>query len=361
MDLKHLQVFEQFINNVDIVFWVCNINITEFIYVSPTYEKIWGRSCDSLYKKPTSFLDPVHPEDLPNRITAIKNNPTSMNEEYRILDANGATRWICDRTFPLKLENEDAYWLIGISEDITYRKQAEKETYKALQRETELSNAKSELIATISHEISTPLSVIQSSIDMLQHNIHRLNDEKKQKHFHKVESAIQHITSVVQDVLIIAENEAGSLQFQLTEFDIVQLCEEIISTVVNYNSNRIELKVYKNATTTVMLDIKLITHILKNLLENALKYSPPNKQVQFDLSVSPTQIVFRVQDRGIGIPTESIGQIFNSFYRANNVNTTPGTGLGLSVVKRCIDLHNGGIAVNSTVGEGSIFTVTLPR
>ena len=284
-----------------------------------------------------------------------------MDEQYRIILPNGTIRWIRDRTFPVKDENGGVYRMVGIAEDITERKQAEQQTYKTLQRERELSNAKSEFIATTSHEIRTPLSVIQSSVEILHHHINKLSDEKKEKHFQKMESAVQRITSIVQDVLIIAEDEADSLQFQPTEVDVPQLCQKIINTIVNYNNQRIEFKVSGDGATTAMLDAKLIDRILINLLENALKYSQPDKNVQFELCLLPSQIKFRIQDQGIGIPTESLPYIFNSFYRANNVETKPGMGLGLAIAKRCIDLHRGGIAVNSTVGEGTIFNVTLQR
>ncbi|MEO0685991.1 MAG: HAMP domain-containing sensor histidine kinase, partial [Cyanobacteria bacterium J06649_11] len=179
--------------------------------------------------------------------------------------------------------------------------------------------------------------------------------------FKKMNSAVQRITSIVQDVLMISEEEATSLQFQPSEVDIAQLCQEIINTIVNYNVERIEFKVSGDGATTGMLDSKIINHILINLLENALKYSQPDTKVKFELGLLPSKITFCIQDQGIGIPTENLSHIFNSFYRASNVETKPGTGLGLSIVKRCVDLHRGGISVNSTVGEGSIFTITLPR
>lgn len=358
---QSLDQFKQLAENVDIVFWVCDVDVTQFVYISPTYEKIWGRSCASLYENPLSFLDTVHPEDLPHKMAAIQNNPTSMDEEYRITQPNGTMRWIRDRTFPVKDENGEVFRMVGVAEDITYRKQAEVETYKALQREREFSNAKSEFIATISHEIRTPLSVIQSSADILHHNFNKLTDDKKQKHFQKMDLAVQRITSIVQDVLMIGEEEANSLQLNPTKIDLAKLCQEIINTIVNYNPNRIEFKVSGDGATTAMLDTKIINHILVNLLENALKYSQPDKKVHFELGLSQSKITFRIQDQGIGIPTESLPHIFDSFYRANNVETKPGTGLGLSIVKRCVGIHCGGIAVNSTVGEGTIFTVTLPR
>lgn len=358
---QSLEQFKQFVKNIDIVFWVCDVDVTKFLYISPAYEKIWGKSCISLYEQPLSFLDAIHPEDLPRQIAAVKNNPTSIDEIYRIIQPSGNMRWIRSRTFPVKDENGDISRIIGVAEDISHRKQAEQETYKALQREQELSTVKSEFIATISHEIHTPLSIIQSSADILQHSINRLSDEKKQKHFQKVDSAIKRITSIIEDLLIVAEDEAGSLQFEPTKIDIPQLCQEIIDRIINYNNRRIEFTVSGDAASTAMLDAKLVNHILVNLLENALKYSQPQEKVKFELDLLPSKIKFRIQDWGMGIPTENLPHVFDSFYRGNNVDNQPGTGIGLAIVKQCVDIHRGGIAINSTVGKGTIFTVTLSR
>ena len=108
------------------------------------------------------------------------------------------------------------------------------------------------------------------------------------------------------------------------------------------------------------MDEKLLRQILENLLSNAIKYSPPGSTVEFTLSYLAEQVIFQICDRGIGIPSEDLHRLFETFHRATNVGTISGTGLGLAIVKRCLDIHQGQIAVESQIGVGTTFTVTLP-
>jgi signal transduction histidine kinase len=112
--------------------------------------------------------------------------------------------------------------------------------------------------------------------------------------------------------------------------------------------------------TDAKMDEKLLGHILTNLLSNAMKYSPKGGTIRFDLISTSDSAVFRIQDTGIGIPVQDLDKLFESFRRASNVGTIPGTGLGLAIVKKCVDLHRGKIAVESELGVGTTFTVTLP-
>jgi PAS domain S-box-containing protein len=351
--------FYQFANNADIVFWVCEPDASKFHYISPGYEKIWGKSCAEIYSNPRSFLESVHPDDFERVIVAATGeNACNMDEDYRIIRADGQVRWVNDRTFPVYDEQGKLYRMAGIAEDITHRKLAEEQVLKTLQRERELSDAKSNFIATTSHQIRTPLATIQSSLDMLQHYADRLNEDKKQGHFQKIENALQRIQQIVQDTLLFSEAEAGTLQFEPKLVDVVRLCKEVIEEITD-NQNRIQF------TTNVVIsqcsiDSKLISYIINNLLENALKYSPQNTIIKFDLNCTESAVIFSIQDQGIGIPKENLPHIFDSFYRANNVDMSSGTGLGLAIVKQCVDLHKGEIEVVSNVNEGAKFTITLP-
>ncbi|ARV61557.1 PAS domain-containing sensor histidine kinase [Nostocales cyanobacterium HT-58-2] len=358
------QKFLQFANSVDIVFWVCAPDASKFFYISPGYEKIWGKSCASIYSNARSFIESVHPDDLERVIAAaIGENACYMDEEYRIIRPDGTVRWVRDRTFPVYNEHGEVFRMAGIAQDVTQRKLAEEEIYKTLQREHELSEAKSQFIATTSHEIRTPLTTIQSSIDMLQHYTDRLTNDQKQAHFQKIESAVQNIKQIVHNALLLSESEAGTLQLQLRNVDIVAFCQEIIATVSSSNDNqkRIKFTISGDTSKPLSLDPKLINYIVTNLLENALKYSLPNSIVKFELCSSQDQVILSIQDQGIGIPQEDLPQIFGSFYRSKNIGKVPGTGLGLSIVKQCVDLHKGKIDVNSIVGEGTTFTVRLPN
>ncbi|RUS93778.1 hypothetical protein DSM106972_095370 [Dulcicalothrix desertica PCC 7102] len=355
--------FQQFANHVDIVFWLCNSNVSEYYYMSPYYEKLWCRTRESLYQEPHSFLKSVHPDDL-ERITsiAVGDNAFDINEEYRIIRPDGSIRWVRDRTFPITDKNGNIYRMVGVAEDITDSKQAQEEICKALQRERELSDAKSHFIATTSHEIRTPLAIIQSSFDILQNYLENLTAEKKQRHFQKIESSVKRIAAIVQDTLLIAEGQAGTLQYEPRETDVVKLCQEIIAAIyeVNANANRIEFKVSSDAS-IIKLDPKLLNQILNNLLGNAIKYSPQNSTITFELNLSSDSVSFRISDKGIGIDISDLPHIFNSFYRASNASNYPGTGLGLAIVKQCVDLHNGQISVESAVNKGTTFIVKIPK
>ncbi|MGD1874085.1 MAG: PAS domain-containing protein [Mastigocoleus sp.] len=358
------QKFQQFANNAEIVFWICEPDVSKFHYISPGYEKIWGRECTQIYENSRSFLESVHPEDLQRVMeAAVGEKACFMDEQYRIIRPDNTIRWVRDRTYPIYDQEGKIYRMAGIAEDITQIKLAEVETLKALQREQELSDAKSDFIATTSHEIRTPLSVIQSSIDILKHCKKTLTEEKEDKHFQKIESAIGKITSIIQDTLLIAENEASSLQFQPIAVNLAELSQEIIASFYDDtgDSVQIEFKVLGNASPVAMLDPKLINHILNNLIENAIKYSSPQSKVQVELEFLSDQIVLHIQDRGIGIPTEDIPDIFNSFYRGSNVDNYSGTGLGLAIVQRCVKSHDGEITVSSVLGEGTRFDIVFPR
>jgi signal transduction histidine kinase len=192
----------------------------------------------------------------------------------------------------------------------------------------------------------------------LNHYADRLNEDKKQKHFQKIETAVQRIKQIVQDTLLLSEAEAGTLQFEPKLVNIAQLCQEIIEGITD-KTNRIEF-IANTDITQVKLDSKLISCIINNLLENALKYSPQNTTVKFNLSCTQSSVILSIQDQGIGIPQENLPHIFDSFYRANNVARSSGTGLGLAIVKQCVDLHKGEIEVISKINEGTTFIITLP-
>ena len=119
---------------------------------------------------------------------------------------------------------------------------------------------------------------------------------------------------------------------------------------LNYNCERTEFH----------LDAKLMKFVLNNLLSNAIKYSPEGGEVDLDLTMDNENLLLKVSDNGIGIPAEEIGKVYESFYRSKNAGVIPGSGLGLSIVKRAVDYHGGSISVQSELNKGTTFTVTIP-
>ena len=244
--------------------------------------------------------------------------------------------------------------------DITERQRVEAEIRTALEKEKELSELKSRFITMTSHEFRTPLTTILSSAELLESYSHKWAPERNLVHFQRIQTAVKHMTCLLNDVLLIGKAEAGKLECNPVALDLAQwsrtLAEEIQITT---NTHTIAFRTSETCINACM-DEKLLRHILSNLLSNAIKYSPRGGTVQFDLVCDQKDVIFHIQDEGIGIPAQDQAHLFDSFHRGSNVGTISGTGLGLAIVKRSVSLLAGKIAVNSEVGVGTTFTVTIP-
>ncbi len=256
----------------------------------------------------------------------------------------------------VSVENE----VIAIVRDITERKQAEADMRVNLAKEKELNQLKSRFVTMTSHEFRTPLTTILSSAELIEKYSFKWTEEKKIQHLSKIQSSVKHMTQLLNDVLLIGQAEVGKLDFNPRVMDLTQFCCDLIDEMQISTQNH---KIAWNSETSCInayIDEKLLRQILSNLLANAIKYSPQGGIVHFELFCTPQTAIFRVQDSGIGIPLPEQANLFDSFYRASNVGTISGTGLGLAIVKKSVDLHGGEIAVESEIGVGTTFTVTLP-
>lgn len=369
------QRFRQLAENICEVFWMLTSDRSRLIYVSPAYEEIWGRTCESLYKNTDFWLESIHPLDLESVMADFQKQVAgNFSREYRILRPDGEVRWIHDRGFGVHDQNGLLYRVVGIAEDITGRKLAELETANALIKERELNDLKSRFVSMTSHEFRTPLTTIQSSTELLE-RYSQSADPRHLRHLTRIKKAIAQMTQMLDDILIIGETEAGKLEFKPIPLNLVEFCHNLVeelqpsnqTIIFNYqyncatpsqNHDSSQLSIL-NSYPLPLLDEKLLRHILSNLLVNALKYSPTNSIVNFDLNCLDNTAIFQIKDYGIGIPPEDHSRLFEPFHRATNVGTIQGTGLGLAIVKQCVDLHRGEITVNSIPGS-TIFTVKLP-
>lgn len=281
--------------------------------------------------------------------------------EHRIILPSGEIRWQqwSDRAVFDDLGNFIECQAVG--RDITQLKQAEVDIRMALDKEREVSELRSSFVALVSHEFRTPLTIIQSSTDLLENYNHKLSDEKKYKLFGRVQCAVRRMTHLLEDVLLIGKAEAGKLNFKPQSMDLPAFCRDIVENLQMSISSRHAIDFFMHGNCDdVQMDEKLLGHILSNLLVNAIKYSPQGGIIKLDVICSPESVSFSIQDTGIGIPKPDLEKLFESFRRASNVGSIPGTGLGLAIIKKCIDLHGGLISVESEVGIGTTFTVTLP-
>jgi len=235
------------------------------------------------------------------------------------------------------------------------------------QRTTELAKAHenhqftSEFISLLSHDFRNPLNTILLSAGLLEGNRDKLTKEQQISYFQLIRSAIKDMDRLLSEVLLLGQADAGKLQCDPAPFALEPFCRQLVE--------RLQLEIGKQHQLILtsqgefkegLWDSNLMRHILNNLLSNAIKYSPQGGTVQLTLSQQENAVVFRIQDWGIGIPPGEQPQLFQAFYRATNVDAIPGTGLGLALVKRCVEAHGGEIAVESEEGVGTTFTVILP-
>ena len=246
--------------------------------------------------------------------------------------------------------------------DITQHKIIEKTLRDALNKEQELNELKTAFIAMTSHEFRTPLATIQASFDLLRRYEDRMSADDKKQRFDKIERTIEHMTLILEDILTISRADAGTVDFNPIETDIKKFVSDLIGDF-QLQPNCQHDMIFEHSGNDYQYDIdrKLMQKVVTNLLSNAVKYSPHSTKITIHIECSVNDFVLTVTDQGIGIPKHDQSRLFETFQRASNVGTTPGTGLGLKVVQQSVELHQGHISFTSEVNEGSTFTITIPN
>ncbi|AFZ16889.1 GAF sensor signal transduction histidine kinase [Allocoleopsis franciscana PCC 7113] len=361
--------FRQLTENIHEVFFLTLPDLSQILYISPAYEDLWGRTTQSLYEQPQSWLDSVHPEDRDRVVAALTphlQQVQDFDEEYRIVRPDGSVRWIWVRACHILHKVDSPARIAGIAEDVTERKLAEVEILNALAKEKELGDLKSRFISITSHEFRTPLATIMSTAELLEY--YEWTQEDKVEQLHLIQDAVKHMLQLLEDSLFIGTAEAGQVRFNPEPLVLNEFCQDLVTEMQRGMSLNPTPSGIPHTLTLVCrghrflacMDKKLLRQLLSNLLCNAIKYSPAGGQVHFELTCQDDKAIFQIQDQGIGIPKEEQSRLFEFFYRAKNVGAIAGTGLGLAIVKTCVDLHRGEIAVESEVGIGTRFTVSLP-
>ncbi|MBD2299856.1 ATP-binding protein [Nostoc sp. FACHB-190] len=249
---------------------------------------------------------------------------------------------------------------------LLYQQLVKRQEAEAIQRtlaqEKELSELKLQFFSMVSHEFRTPLSIILGSAQLLAQSNQQWTEEKKLKNLYRIQSSARSMNQLLTDILTLTRAEAGKLEFHPELMDLEAFCINLIEDIQFANRQNYTIKFISQGNCThAKLDEKLLYSILSNLLSNAMKYSSPEESIFLTLSCEPHTIFFQVKDNGIGIPSEFQQHLFLPFHRANNVGKVVGSGLGLAVVKKCLEIHNGEIYLDSKVGEGTSFTVKLPQ
>jgi len=227
-------------------------------------------------------------------------------------------------------------------------------------KEQEIGELKTRFVSATAHEFKNPLATILSSSEMLEAYAARWDETRRALHFKRIQSAALRMTEMLDEVLLIGRAEAGVLVPVPEELNLAEFCASLLQGLERSPGARERVRLSCRGAEWVRLDQRLLSHVLGNLLDNALKYSPPGSPVVIELSVSESGLHCTIEDRGIGIPEQDLPNLFVSFQRASNVGTVQGSGLGLAVVKRAVETQHGSVEVSSELGRGSKFTVRLP-
>jgi PAS domain S-box-containing protein len=294
--------------------------------------------------------------------------PRFISEEKFTNAHTGIEEWYQTIKVPLPPGDGEALSMLSVAANITERKKAEVALREndllriALEKERELNSLKTRLMTTISHEFRTPLAIALSSVGLLEDYFERLTPEKRGEHLVRIHAQINRLTEMIDDIsFIIHDTERNRQALSLEPVDLRELCEAAIRELRDSDVAISRIKISSDDNLPgLMLDARRARYAIVNLLSNALKFSDQDSDVLLELFVQKRQVCLRVSDSGIGIPPKDQPQIFDPFYRARNVGTVAGTGLGLSVVKEIVGLHDGTVELESEEGRGTTVTIVLP-
>ncbi len=238
-------------------------------------------------------------------------------------------------------------------------REAEHSVREALEKERELHALKSRFVAMASHEFRTPLSTIMSSVDLIGR--YADGEEKVEKHVTRIRSKVRELTAMLNEFLSLERIEQGHVQAVPAEFDIVHQCIEQIEELRGLAKSGQSIDYdHSGEERSVTTDRTMLGHVITNLVTNAVKYSPEHTPIALHTVIRDGRLLITVEDRGMGIPAEDQQHLFERFFRGSNVMTIQGTGLGLNILKRYLDLLGGSITFTSEPGH-TVFRVEVPQ
>lgn len=335
------------------------------VFANPRVSQLVGESDQSIRERP--FLDFVHPDDrelvLERHRRRLQGETIEPRYAFRVIDHTGKSVWVELSAVVIEWQGKPS--TLSFITDISQRRKAEEDIRQALEKQRELNNLKSRFVSMTSHEFRTPLATILSSVELLKYYSDRLPQSEKEDLIASIENAIRRMTKMLDDVLVIGKADAGKLEFKPKEVHISRLGKTLAeeaaraATPKGGGEQRLDFRISCDDGARMMDDI-LLRHIVGNLVSNAFKYSPADSRVSFAIEADDANVRLTVRDEGIGIPPADLPRLFETFHRATNVGNISGTGLGMTIVRRSVDLHGGEITVESIEGKGSTFHVTLP-
>ncbi len=310
-------------------------------------------------------ISDFHPPDTAELIE-LKAIPTMLRDgawqgEIPLLHRDGREIPVSIVGVILKSADGRPEYMGCVMRDISGQRRLEETLRSSLAREKELNRLKTNFVSMVTHEIRTPLAHILGSAEILERYLDRITPEKRAWHLQTINGGVQRLSTLMEDVLLFSRAEAGRIEFVSVEMDLGAFCAQLVEEIAQATQNRCPIELgCVDLSTPARADESLLRHIFANLLSNAVKYSPPGTPVIFSVAREEGDAVFLVRDFGIGISEDDRKGLFTPFHRGKNAVTIQGTGLGLVIVKHCVEHCGGRVEISSSENRGTTVTVRLP-
>lgn len=260
-----------------------------------------------------------------------------------------------ERTTALEIAND------LLQEEIIARKKVEEDLQIALEAERELGEARTLFVSMISHEFKTPLTSIRLTSDMIAKYSHRMTEQQRARHLEKIQGQVAQLNQLLETILLFNRSQSKGLELKFELIDMKEFCHRLIQDMQAIAGERHLIQFELMGDDFIYeMDNQLTSILISNLISNAVKYSPKGGDIGVKVACRHNSVDIAVKDSGIGIPADEIPHLFENFYRAKNVGTIGGTGLGLTLIKKIVDLYGGHIDVESVVNTGTTFKIHLP-
>lgn len=341
---------------------------TTLTYVNDAYCSHFGFKRNELLGRSFLKMAPAdEKERIRNRIEQVRENPIPEALIVQGFRDDGSPYWIQWVDVGILDDDGNLFEIQAVGRDVTAQMIAEQQRLYASQleielaKERELADLKERFTSMVSHEFRTPLSIIRSSVEILDRYGDRLTGAKRQRKIDNINSQIARMVDMLNDILALNHNNFEETKVAPKPVGLAHFCDELIERLALVDKGQHHLDVsIDHVPDVIMISPNALHHILTNLLTNALKYSPAGSTVELRITGRENQIEITVRDHGIGIPDQEIGRIFDPFHRAANAINFQGTGLGLSIVNQYVSACGGKITMESQEGVGTTFKVILP-